>query len=324
MADVGPVVVAGATGFVGSNLCDRLVAEGVDVRRGTRSPDGRPGTGWVRLDLDDPDTLGPALEGARAVVHLVHHMGDDRGDLVARERRAGERMARAAAQAGVERIVYLGAPQAEGLDSDHLAARRATGEALGSTGLPVFELRASMIIGAGSASWRIVRDLAMRLPVMVLPAWLDSKTQPIALDDVLDALVRCLALPVAHAGVWDLPGPEVLSAKEILLRTSRLAGIAPRTLSIPVVTPSLSTMWLRLVTRADMRIAGRLVHGLAEDLVVDGDGLYTICPDLPRTPFDAAAAAALADPADAPGRRGQAVERGVQRVVGALGLRPRG
>ncbi len=308
----GPVVVAGATGFVGRHLVAHLQAQGVSVRCGTRDPArGRrqhPERSWVRLDVDDPASLHAAFEGASAVVHLVHHMNAPGADLIDTETAGARAVADAAKACGVARVVYLGAPIPPGSTSAHLRARAATGATLHAGGVPCFEVRASMIVGAGSESWRIVRDLALRLPVMVLPRWLRSRTQPIAIADVVAALARCLTLPIEAAGTWDLPGPETLSAREILVRTAAVAGRRPVTLAVPVLTPALSSTWIRLVTRADMAIARKLVDGLTDDLVVDGEGLYAQCPDLPRTPFDEATAQALADPSDQPGGSGAAWE----------------
>lgn len=320
-----PVVITGATGFVGRQLTRHLDALQVPLRLGTRDParaaHRAPNLPWVHLDLDNPQTLGPALDQARAVVHLVHHMNDPRGDLVRRETEAAQALLDAAVAGGVERIVYLGAPQHPDTPSAHLRAREATGEVLASGPIPCFELRASMIIGLGSESWLIVRDLAMRLPVMVLPRWLSSRTQPIWIGDVIAALARCLELPSEDAGVWDLPGPETLTAREILLRTAAADGRRPLTVGVPILTPALSSTWIRLITRADMQVARKLVDGLTSDLLAQGDGLYARCPDLPRTPFDDAVRHALcqerAAPADTTRRWEQVVRamtsRGTRR-----------
>jgi len=319
MSDDRPVVVAGATGFVGRHLLAYLADAGVPLRGGTRRPDlaaaRHPRFDWVALDLDDPGTLDMALSGARAVVHLVHHMNDPRGDLVARETAAAKTLVAAAERAGVERIVYLGAPVPKGASSSHIRAREATGRVLHDSAIPCFELRASMIVGVGSESWLIVRDLAMRLPAMVLPNWLRSRTQPIWIGDVVAAIARCLALPTADAGVWDLPGPEVMTAKEIVMRTAAADGRRPPSIGVPVLTPALSSTWIRLVTRADMDIARKLVDGLTTDLVVEDDGLYARCPDLPRTPFDEAARRALEEEPEVAGVASRAWEHLARRLT---------
>jgi uncharacterized protein YbjT (DUF2867 family) len=312
-----PVVIGGATGFVGRRLVRHLLAQGVPVRATSRDPErarrAMPEVTWVRLDVEDPRLVRAAFHGAQAYVHLVHHMQETMGDLVAREVRAACNVAQLAAEEGLDRVIYLGAPA--GGTSHHLDARARTGETLRAGAVPCFELRAAMIVGAGSESWLIVRDLAMRLPVMVLPSWLRSRTQPIAVDDVVAALARCLTLPAAQAGAWDLPGPEILSARDILTRAAALRGMRPRMVPIPVLSPRLSGAWLRLVTRADWSIARRLVDGLTEDLLMDPVGLYAICPDLPRTPFEEAARRALAEE-EAPGVGGRLWEAVARRVAG--------
>lgn len=315
----GTVVVAGATGFVGSHLVEHLLATGWTVRCGTRRPVEAaarwPDRTWVRLDLDDPASVDAAFAGASHVVHLVHHMGDARGDLVARERDGATVLARAAAAAGVARIVYLGAPVPPDSASAHLLARQATGEVLRAGVVPCVELRASMIVGVGSESWRIVRDLALRLPVMVLPTWLRSRTQPIGIHDVVAALARCLVDERVPAGIHDLPGPEILSARDILLRTAAADGRSPATVGVPVLTPALSSTWIRLVTRADMGIARKLVDGLATDLIMPGDGLYALCPDLPRTRFDDVARATIAAEGEVDTAMGRWWERTARRLT---------
>ncbi|MCB9681065.1 MAG: NAD(P)H-binding protein [Alphaproteobacteria bacterium] len=295
----GAVVVAGATGFVGARLVAALTSAGVPVRCGSRSPDSArrrwPDRSWVALDVDRIDTVRAALDGARAYVHLVHHMATDAGDLVGAEVRSAEAVARACADAGVGRIVYLGAPVPEGSPSEHLIARARTGEALAGGTVPVVELRASMIVGHGSESWLIVRDLAHRLPVMVLPAWLRSRTQPVAVDDVVTALAAAISSDAVPAGIHDLPGPEVLSAEQILRRTAGVLGMRPVTVPVPVLTPALSSAWIKLVTRADFRIARKLVDGLTDDLLLDEPGVWAHLPDAVRTGFDDGVRRAIAE-----------------------------
>src|SRR5690606_4808554 len=146
-------------------------------------------------------------------------------DYPEREARAAEAFARAAEWAGLSRMIYLGGMAPEGEPSRHLASRLRTGAVLRGSRVPTVELRASMIVGAGSASWRICRDLALRLPAMILPRWLASRTQPVAIADVVAALVAALELDVSHAADYDLPGPEILTIREVLERTARLAGM---------------------------------------------------------------------------------------------------
>ena len=163
-----------------------------------------------------------------------------------------------------------------------------------------------MIVGHGSLSWLIVRDLAARLPVMVLPRWLKSRTEPVAIDDVVIALVRALDLPLPASAWFDVPGPEVMSGREILRETSRVMGLAqPRVLAVPFLTPRLSSLWVRFVTRARWSVAREVVVGLAEDLLARDDGFWKLIGHPPRLPFAEAARRALEaehreDPAGGP------------------------
>jgi uncharacterized protein YbjT (DUF2867 family) len=194
------VLVTGAAGFVGRALVPSLVEAGYEVRATTRHlsrATAMTGVAWVECDVNRPEDVERALEGVDAVFFLVHAMGSGAQNYGDIERRVALHLSEAAARAGVQRIVYLGgvAPATE--PSEHLRSRLAVGEVLRAGSVPAIELRASMIIGNGSASWQIVRDLAMRLPAMLLPSWTASRTRPIALPDVVVALVRALTLPLS-------------------------------------------------------------------------------------------------------------------------------
>jgi len=246
-------------------------------------------------------------------VFLIHRMGD-RSDYEDRERRDAFAFAEAARRAGVHRVVYLGGMKPRGRTSRHLRSRVVCGEALRSSGLSVVELRAAMVIGSGSESWRIVRDLSARLPFMLLPAWLDSRSQPIDVRDVCFALARAVGLPESRDGVHDLPGPETLSAREILQRVCRLMGHDPWTIRIPLVTPRLSSYWIQLVTRANPKLARELVDGLREDLVADDEGFWKLFPEHHRIPFDQAARRALDDEQGSLTERSQRAEAFLSRL----------
>jgi uncharacterized protein YbjT (DUF2867 family) len=318
----GPVVVLGASGFVGTHVVDALIAAGRPVRAGTRNPDRarrhRPDHPWVRADLGDTASLERSFRGADALVYLVHHMrAHTADDLVELEEQTAGRVRETAEEAGIRRIVYLGAPEPPGEPSPHLAARLATGAALRAGGVSTIELQASMIIGAGSESWLMVRDLAMRLPAMALPRWSRSKTQPIGIDDVVAAILHALEHPTEDSFAAALPGPETLTAREILFRAAAIDGRRPVAIPMPFITPGLSTHWIRLVTRADMAIARQLVNGLGTDLVAEGPGYWAHAPDIHRTPVREAMTRALADEAPPPiwQRRWERLARKVSRSV---------
>lgn len=318
-----PVLVTGATGAVGKAMVPHLAAAGWTPRCGSRDPARArataPGHAWVRVDVDDPATLAPALEGCGAALYLVHGMADGKGYLE-RERAAARAFARAAAAAGVQRVVYLGGIEPPGAPSTHLRSRLETGALLRAGAAPCVELRAGMVIGGGSVSWRIVRDIAVRLPVQVLPAWLETRSQPIALADICVALEAALTVPLdGPSAVFDLPGPEILTGREILLRVGALLDQRPVQLPVPLLTPGLSAHWLRVVTRADPAVAKELVHGLSHDLLADGAGFWAHLPDHTRTPFDVAARAALAAESETVSRRSLRVERVIHRAAKWMG-----
>lgn len=265
------LLLTGATGFVGGASRDALAREGWHLRCMTRDAararKRQPGLEWVQGDVADADSCLRALEGCQAALYLVHGIGEG-PDYHRQEVLAASTFSKAAAATGVERIVYLGgvAPMGEG--SEHLRSRLEVGEALRSGSAKTLELRASMIVGHGSLSWLIVRDLAARLPFMVLPRWLKSKTQPVAIDDVVTALVKALELPLVASAWFDIPGPVTLSGKEILEETARVLGRRrPRMLEVPLLSPRLSALWIRFVTRAQWKVAREVVIGLTEDLL---------------------------------------------------------
>ncbi|MDY7095487.1 MAG: NAD(P)H-binding protein [Acidobacteriota bacterium] len=277
----GEVLLTGATGFVGRHLYPALEAAGYPVRCATRRPDAaarrRPERRWVRLDVDHPETLVPALEGCRFAYFLIHEMGGD-GRYEERERRAAEAFSAAAHEAGVERIVYLGGVAPAGEASRHLRSRLGTGEVLRSGPVPALELRAGMVMGAGSASWQMVRDLAARLPAMILPRWLRNHSQPVFIDDVVLALLASLSLPLAESRWLDLPGPEALTHRELLERVAARLGRRPLLLDVPVLTPKLSSYWIALVTRTRWALARELVQGLTSDLLPSGESVWDQLP----------------------------------------------
>lgn len=313
----GRVLLTGATGFVGRHLHAPLCAEGLEVRCLTRRPAearGRhPDRAWVGGDVHDPASLSRALEGCRVAFYLVHGMDDLRPGWERREVRAAEVFAGEAARAGVERIVYLGGVAPAGTPSRHLRSRLEAGEALRAGPVACLELRAGMIVGPGSASWTIVRDLAARLPAMVLPAWLRNRSEPVALDDVVAALVAAVRFPLEGSAWWDLPGPEALSGREILLRVAAVLRRRPILLAIPLVSPGLSSHWIRLVTRVDHTLARELVEGLRSDLLARRRG-YWEAAGLPlpvRLEEAAVRALAAEEPPSLPGRL-------LERLAGAL------
>lgn len=293
----GTILLTGATGFVGGAVRPALAARGWAVRCMTRdvarARTRESALDWVEGDVRNVRSCTRALEGCQAALYLVHGMGEG-GDYHRREVTSAKTFGEAAATAGVERIVYLGGIAPAGAGSEHLRSRLDVGEALRHSGVKTVELRASMIVGHGSLSWLIVRDLAARLPFMVLPEWLKSRTEPVAIDDVVVALVRALELPLAASAWFDLPGPRALSGKDILEETARVMGLPHiRMLEVPLLSPRLSSLWVRFVTRAQWSVAREVVLGLSEDLLAQDDGFWRRIDHPTRLTFKEAARIAL-------------------------------
>lgn len=306
-------LVTGATGFVGQALVQALVAAGHEIRATTRDVSRAtkaPHVAWIRCDVNDHADVERALEGVDAAYFLVHGMGSGQRDYAAKERRAAQHFAEAAARANLERIIYVGGVAPRAKPSEHLKSRLEVGEILRAGKVPTLELRASMIIGNGSASWQIVRDLAMRLPAMLLPAWTASRTCPVAIEDVTVALVRGLELPLPESVWYDIPGPEVLSGREILVRLAALRGRRVPSIRVPFLSVSLSSWWLKLVTRTDFSLARELVLGFTDDLLPEDARYWTEIDYAPKWTFEAAARAAL---------KQEITELNVRGVVGKLG-----
>jgi uncharacterized protein YbjT (DUF2867 family) len=223
----------------------------------------------------------------------VHGLENAEPGYEKREAEQAKRFREAAEAAGLKRLVYLGGLAPDGEPSRHLVGRIAVGETLRQSTLPCLELRASMIVGDGSASFRMLRDLAARLPAMILPRWLESRTEPIAIADVILALVAGARIELSESRVYDLEGAEVLTCREILMRVAAQLGVQPRTLRVPVLTPRLSSWWLRFVSGVNLPLARELIDGLKHDLVAKRRG-YRELAGLPSpVPFDEAVRRAI-------------------------------
>ena len=285
---------------------------------GTRHPDkarkNAPDREWREIDFGDAASVEKALEGIDACVYLVHSMGkDDRYDET--EKKNAETLRDAAAKRGLERIVYLGGMRPQGEVSKHLESRLLTGRILREGKVPTIELQATMIVGGGSESFRIIRDLAARLPVMLLPKWLENVSQPIAIADVAEAIVHALEIPCDSSRELTLPGPEVLSGREMLVRTAHQLGQEPKMIDVPLVSPALSSHWIRLITRTDPAVARELVEGLRSDIVSEGVTMWSLIPGFQLTPFEEAVRRALAEEEKELSFASRVMERVLQRFA---------
>lgn len=317
------ILVCGATGFVGAHLMDTLSKNGREVvgltRRLEVAKSKYPQWSWAYGDVEELDSLKEAMIGKDTVVFLVHQMRAVGADLLKTERESAERVLVAAEAAGVRRLVYLGGPEPQAEASAHLKARLETGRILRSGSISTIELRAGMVIGPESESWLMVRDLSLRLPVMILPKWLKSKSQPIGIDDIIIALSEAIDFDSKESHVFDLPGPETLTCREIIERVAEQKGIRPLMIPVPVLTPALSSHWLRFVTRANYTVAKKLVRGLNGDVVASKASFWDHISAQP-TPLEDVIQLALA--AESP-TEGSKYARGWEGLVRALSLSPK-
>jgi len=289
------ILVTGATGYVGGRLWRRLEAEGRRVRCLVRRPSGISSQAGERTevfqgDLLKAESLRPALSGVEVAYYLVHSMGSA-GDFEEQDRVAASNFAEAAREAGVKRIVYLGG-LAHGEDlSRHFRSRQETGRILRESGVPVVELRASIVIGSGSLSFEMIRSLVDRLPVMITPRWVDVEAQPIAVDDLLAYLVACLDLPVSGSRVYEIGGADRSTYGDLMREYARQRGLRRYMIRVPVLTPRLSSLWLGLVTPLYARVGRKLIESIKHPSVVRDTSALEEFAVKPRGSREAIAAA---------------------------------
>jgi uncharacterized protein YbjT (DUF2867 family) len=312
-------LVTGVTGYVGSRLAPALLRRGWRVRVLTRHPDRVARRDWggplevVAGDASRPDDLARACAGVDVAYYLLHSM-DGRDGFPRRDRELAWHFAHAVAEAGVGRVVYLsGLHPPDGPLSEHLASRVEVGQLLLGSEVPTAVLQAAVVVGAGSASFELLRHLGRLLPVVPSAGWLDTRVQPIAVGDLLAYLTGAADLPPGISRTFDVGGPEVLTYREMLARFAAVAG-RPRPVTVPVpgLTPALAGPWAGRLTPVPEGLVRALVGSLPHEVVCRERDLDGLLPDppAPPTPFDVAVRAALTDPGTPrpePGRADPAV-----------------
>jgi uncharacterized protein YbjT (DUF2867 family) len=283
-----PVLVLGSTGYVGGRLVPLLLSKGRKVRAAGRSVEKIRSRAWgdkveaVRADMHDLDSLKKAAEGCDACFYLVHSMTLPGRDFAEQERDAAYNMIQAAGHANLSRIIYLGGLGEDREDhplSKHLRSRAEVGRILALGPARVTTLRAAQIIGSGSSSFELVRYLADRLPFMITPAWVRTKTQPIAIRNVLGYLAGCLENEATAGLTLDIGGPDVLSYAELFHLYAEVAGIPRRhLLPLPFVSPRLSSFWVSLITPVPMALSRALIGGLRNEVVCRSDRIREMVP----------------------------------------------
>ncbi len=269
------ILVTGATGYVGGRLVPRLLDKGHDVVCFVRDPSHIAGRGWqgvtvVQGDALDAGSFLPAIEGVDVAYYLIHSMAQPEGRFEDHDRYAAEHFGMAASAARVKRIIYLGGlGKADEELSPHLASRHEVGQILRSSGVPVTEFRAAVIVGSGSISFEIIRYLTEGMPAMLTPRWMSTRCQPIAIADVLDYLVLALREPSSAGRILEIGGPDVLTYREMILGYAAERGLRRTVVPLPVLTPRISSLFLHWLTPIPASISRALIDGMRNEVVVN-------------------------------------------------------
>ncbi len=297
----GPILITGASGYIGGRLVPQLLEKGYRVRCLARDVRKLSGRGWdqnprveiVRGDVLDFESIKKAMDGCDAAYYLVHSMLAGEKSFESHDRVAAENFAKGAEANGLERIIYLGGlgRKAERL-SPHLESRHEVGDVLRGGKVPVTELRAAMIVGSGSASFEMLRSLVSKLPLMICPKWVGVRTQPIAIRDVLAYLIGCLENPDTAGQSFDIGGPDVLTYRQMMHRFAAILGLKRRILVVPVLTPRLSAYWVNLMTPVNAGMAFALIESLQYETICEESKIRDLVP-ISRTGFDDACRWAL-------------------------------
>jgi uncharacterized protein YbjT (DUF2867 family) len=296
-------LVTGASGYVGGRLAEHLIRDGASIRVAGRHPNELrrrfPEAEAVELDVARRETLEAAMRGISTAYYLIHSMEDAGARFEERDRIGARNFARAALRSGVRRVIFLGGLGDDADDlSSHLESRHETGRVLAEYGPSLIELRAGIVIGKGSASYRMLEDLVERLPLMITPRWVDTRSQPIAIDDVVRYLADAGRVATDHHHtIVEVGGPEALSYRDMLRRVGRARGRTPVVLSVPLLTPFLSSLWCGVVTSVPTSVARPLIEGQRNETVVRSAAAAKIFPDVIPIGFDEAVARTSLDAA---------------------------
>ncbi len=294
------ILVLGSTGYVGGRLVPRLIERNHTVRclvRDRRKLDGKPWRQQVEVfegDALNPESIESAFHGVEVVYYLIHSMASGEGSFEKLDHQAAGNVANIAARADVKRIVYLGGlGRRDTTQSAHLRSRHQTGDTLRRGKVPVTEFRAAVIVGSGSVSFELIHHLVNRLPVMICPRWVYTRTQPIAIADVLQYLVRAIDTPETVGKTIDIGGPEILTYRDMMLITGKVLGLRRLLVEVPVLTPRLSSYWVNLVTPIPAGLARALIEGLRYETVCENDDALRLF-DIKPMSFAEAVSRALA------------------------------
>jgi uncharacterized protein YbjT (DUF2867 family) len=285
------ILVLGASGYIGQHLIPRLTAQGHEITAAARRIEWLEEQNWPHVicryvDVYRPETLTAALWQIDAIYYLIHGMGDG-DDFIEKERQAAENLRDALRGSTVKQVIFLGALQPEGSSSPHLIARKLTGEILRQSGIPVTELRASIVVGPGSAAFEIMRDMVYNLPILTPPRWVRSKSSPVALDNLLTYLTELLHHPAQENRIFDVAGPEYISYQTMFERFIKISGKKRWLIPVPLPTRFISVWFISMITSVPTSIANALIQGLNHDLPADGKPLQTLIPQ-PLQTFDEA------------------------------------
>lgn len=285
------ILVLGASGYIGQHLIPRLIEQGHEITAAARRIEWLEEQNWPHVscryvDVYRPETLTAALWQIDAVYYLIHGMGDG-DDFIEKERQAAENLRDALRGSNVKQVIFLGALQPEGNSSPHLIARKLTGEILRQSGIPVTELRASIVVGPGSAAFEIMRDMVYNLPILTPPRWVRSKSSPVALDNLLTYLTELLQHPAQENRIFDVAGPEYISYQTLFERFIKISGKKRWLIPVPLPTRFISVWFISMITSVPTSIASALIQGLNHDLPADGKPLQALIPQ-PLQTFDEA------------------------------------